>query len=171
MGLPPLTPEQRAAALEKAAMIRRERDEVAALLSGVTTLAEVFEAAQSSDAIGKMKISVFLERLPGVGKVRAGQIMERFKIRLGQRVRDLSAAQRAALEREYAGITLRRQAPEAGLLIDLSLQVERGGYQRVGGPEVFQLRVPWTAEGEVRQALRDAGAATLPDMAGVLGIT
>ena len=31
----------------------------------------------SNDVIGKMKVSALLESLPGVGKVRARQIMER----------------------------------------------------------------------------------------------
>ncbi len=33
--------------------------------------------AESDDTVGKMKVSALLESVPGVGKVRARQIMER----------------------------------------------------------------------------------------------
>ncbi|MFD9813584.1 MULTISPECIES: integration host factor, actinobacterial type [Streptomyces] len=103
MALPPLTPEQRAAALEKAAAARRERAEVKNRLknSGVT-LHEVIEAGQGNEVIGKMKVSALLESLPGVGKVRAKQLMERLGISESRRVRGLGSNQIAALEREFS---------------------------------------------------------------------
>ena len=52
--------------------------------------------------IGKMKVSALLQSMPGVGKVRAGQIMERLGIAESRRVRGLGANQRAALEAEFA---------------------------------------------------------------------
>ncbi|MCW2860256.1 MAG: hypothetical protein JWP48_1964, partial [Actinoallomurus sp.] len=58
---------------------------------------------QADDVIGKMKVSALLESLPGVGKVRAKQIMERLGIAESRRVRGLGANQRAALEREFGG--------------------------------------------------------------------
>lgn len=104
MALPPLTPEQRAAALEKAAEARRERAEVKnRLKSSETSLAQVLKDGQADDVIGKMKVSALLEALPGVGKVRAKQIMERLGIAESRRVRGLGANQRAALEREFSG--------------------------------------------------------------------
>ena len=104
MALPPLTPEQRAAALEKAAKARKERAEVKNRLKhGGTSLAEVLKEGQTDDVIGKMKVSALLESLPGVGKVRAKQIMERLGIAESRRVRGLGANQRAALEREFGG--------------------------------------------------------------------
>ena len=48
-----------------------------------------------------MKVSALLESMPGVGKVRAQQIMERLGIAETRRVRGLGAHQRAALEREF----------------------------------------------------------------------
>jgi transposase len=104
VALPPLTPEQRAAALEKAAAARRERAEVKNRLkhSGVS-LTEVVREGQKNDVIGKMKVSALLESLPGVGKVRAKQIMERLSISETRRVRGLGANQIAALEREFGG--------------------------------------------------------------------
>ncbi len=104
MALPPLTPEQRAAALEKAAAARRERAEVKNRLkhSGAS-LSEVVREGQKNDVVGKMKVSALLESLPGVGKVRAKQIMERLSISETRRVRGLGANQIAALEREFGG--------------------------------------------------------------------
>jgi hypothetical protein len=104
VALPPLTPEQRAAALEKAAKARKERAEVKNRLKhGAVSLAEVLKDGQTDDVIGKMKVSALLESLPGVGKVRAKQLMERLAIAESRRVRGLGANQRAALEREFGG--------------------------------------------------------------------
>jgi hypothetical protein len=100
--LAPLTPEQRAAALEKAAIARKERAEVKNRLKrGAVTLSEVIKDGSTDDVIGKMKVSALLESLPGVGKVRAKQIMERLGIAESRRVRGLGANQRTALEREF----------------------------------------------------------------------
>jgi hypothetical protein len=102
VALPPLTPEQRAAALAKAAEARRERAEVKNRLkhSGAS-LSEVLKEGQTGDIVGKMKVSALLESLPGVGKVRARQIMERLQIAETRRVRGLGANQLAALDREF----------------------------------------------------------------------
>jgi ribosomal protein S13 len=48
-----------------------------------------------------MKVSALLEAMPGVGKVRARQIMERLGIAESRRVRGLGANQRTALEHEF----------------------------------------------------------------------
>ncbi len=104
MALPPLTPDQRAAALEKAARARKERAEVKNRLKhGSTTLSQVLKDGQSDDIVGKMKVSALLEAVPGIGKVRARQIMERLGIAESRRVRGLGANQRAALENEFGG--------------------------------------------------------------------
>lgn len=104
MPLPPLTPEQRSAALEKAAAARRERADVRNRLkhSGVS-LREVLKEAQDSEALGKMKVSAILESIPGVGKVRAKRIMDEVGISENRRLRGLGAKQTAALEREFGG--------------------------------------------------------------------
>lgn len=104
MALPSLTPEQRAAALAKAAEARRARAEVKnRLKTSSASLAEVLKEGESSDVIGKMKVTALLESLPGVGKVRATQIMERIGIAQTRRVRGLGTNQVAALEREFGG--------------------------------------------------------------------
>jgi transposase len=102
LALPPLTPQQRLDALAKAAAARRERAEVKNRLkhSGAS-LPAVVRDGQANDTIGKMRVSALLESMPGVGKVRARQIMERLGIAETRRVRGLGANQVAALEREF----------------------------------------------------------------------
>jgi hypothetical protein len=104
VALPPLTPAQRAAALEKAAQARKDRAEIKNRLKrGEITLTAVLDQGQTEDTAGKMKVSALLESMPGVGKVRAQQIMERLGIAESRRVRGLGAKQRAALEAEFGG--------------------------------------------------------------------
>lgn len=103
MALPPLTPEQRAAALEKAAAARRARAELKLRLkSQGTSLAEVLDSGDTDDAVGKMKVVAVLEAMPGVGKVRAQRLMEALEISPARRVRGLGAKQREALLREFS---------------------------------------------------------------------
>jgi ribosomal protein S13 len=61
----------------------------------------VLASGESDEAVGKMRVVAVLEALPGVGKVRAGRIMERLEISPSRRVRGLGAKQREALEREF----------------------------------------------------------------------
>lgn len=104
MALPPLTPEQRQAALEKAAAARRERAEVKnRLKNSGASIAEVLAQGQSNEVIGKMKVIDLLQSVPGLGKVKARQMMERLAIAESRRVRGLGVKQVAALEREFAG--------------------------------------------------------------------
>lgn len=103
MALPPLTDEQRAAALEKAAAARRARAEVKNRLKySQGSLADVIREGQANEVIGKMKVSALLEALPGVGKVRARQIMEEIGISESRRVRGLGTNQIAALIERFA---------------------------------------------------------------------
>jgi hypothetical protein len=102
VALPPLTPDQRAAALEKAARARKERAEIKSRLKkNELKLSDVLKEGQTDDVLGKMKVSALLEAVPGIGKVRARQIMERLGIAESRRVRGLGANQRAALENEF----------------------------------------------------------------------
>ena len=103
MALPPLTPEQRQAALDKAAASRRERAEVKNRLkhSGAS-ITEVLRDGESNEVIGKMRVLDLLQSMPGLGKVRARQVMERLGIAESRRVRGLGRKQVAALEREFA---------------------------------------------------------------------
>lgn len=99
MPLLSLTPEQRAAALEKAALVRKERADLKDKLKhGKVTLAD----ALREDCAAKMRVSALLGALPGLGKIRAGQLMDRLGIDESRRVRGLGANQRAALLEEFA---------------------------------------------------------------------
>ncbi|GGL25082.1 30S ribosomal protein S13 [Phycicoccus endophyticus] len=98
MALPPLTQEQRTAALEKAAASRRERAEVKNRLKhGGASLGAVIQDGKRNEVIGKMRVSALLESMPGVGRVRARQIMEEVGISESRRVRGLGQNQVAAL--------------------------------------------------------------------------
>ncbi|MDP9496996.1 MAG: 30S ribosomal protein S13 [Actinomycetota bacterium] len=102
MALPPLTPEQRAAALEKAAAARRSRADLKVRLkSQGTSLREVLNSGQTDEAVGKMKVLAVLEAMPGVGKVKAQRLMDKLEISPSRRVRGLGVKQREALEREF----------------------------------------------------------------------
>ena len=93
---PPLTPEQRSAALAKAAEARAARAEIKARLKmGSMTLAEVLSSSDGN--VGKLKVVSMLESLPGVGKVKARKIMEDIGIADNRRVQGLGAQQKQAL--------------------------------------------------------------------------
>jgi hypothetical protein len=101
--LPTLSPEQRAAALEKAAEIRKARAELKEQLkAGKTTLTTVLDRAETDEVVGKLKVSAVLQSMPGIGKVRATQIMEKLKIAESRRLRGLGDQQRKALLAEFA---------------------------------------------------------------------
>lgn len=98
MALPQLTPEQRAEALAKAAAARRERAAVKNHLKNAQgSLKDVITEGKANDVIGKMKVSALLESMPGVGRVRARQVMEEIGISESRRVRGLGANQVAQL--------------------------------------------------------------------------
>lgn len=96
MALPQLTPEQRKAALEKAAQARHERAELREKIkSGKVSLAEVLD---SDDLIAnRMKVSALIESLPGYGKAKAAKIMDELGISATRRVKGLGARQREQL--------------------------------------------------------------------------
>ncbi|UFU01536.1 30S ribosomal protein S13 [Ruania suaedae] len=102
MALPPLTPEQRAKALEKAAQARVTRAEVKNRLkySG-GKLSEVIAEGQRNDAVGKLKVLALLESLPGVGKVTARTVMTEVGISESRRVRGLGPQQIAKLVERF----------------------------------------------------------------------
>jgi hypothetical protein len=99
MPLPPaLTPEQRQAALAKAAVARRQRAEVKEKLKmGSLSLRELFDQSDRDDILAKLKVVSVLESLPGVGKVRARRLMAELDISESRRLRGLGANQRQKL--------------------------------------------------------------------------
>jgi hypothetical protein len=100
---PALTAEQRQAALEKAAKVRRERAEVKERLKmGSLTLAQLLGQAESDETVGKMKVVSVLESLPGLGKVKARRLVAAVGIAESRRLQGLGAKQRADLLEQTA---------------------------------------------------------------------
>jgi transposase len=97
MATPPqLTPEQRTAALAKAAEARAARAEIKARLKmGSMSLAD---ALSSTDVnVAKLKVVSMLESLPGLGKVKARRIMDDIGIADNRRVQGLGGQQKTKL--------------------------------------------------------------------------
>ena len=95
---PSLTPEQRAAALEKAARIRKERAAIKRdLKEGRLSLAAALDQAAGNEAIAKMKVLVLLESLPALGKVKARRLLDQIGIAESRRVQGLGTIQREEL--------------------------------------------------------------------------
>ena len=100
---PQLTPEQRRAALDKAARARQKRAEVnEQLKAGRLSLAELFTQGDADEMVGKLKVVSMLESLPGVGKVRARRLMEELDISENRRLRGLGDNQRQRLLDRFA---------------------------------------------------------------------
>ena len=88
MALPPLTAEQRAEALKKAAAARKHR-------------AEILKAAEKDEALAKMKVQSLLESLPRVGSKTAALAMEEIGISPARRIRGLGPHQTAELIKRF----------------------------------------------------------------------
>ncbi|MBA2281133.1 MAG: integration host factor [Actinomycetota bacterium] len=99
MALPPvLSPEQRTAALQKAAAARRSRAELKERLKmGSLSLADLLTQSDDDEVVGKTKVLAALEALPGVGKVKARRAMEEIGIAETRRLRGLGKEQRVKL--------------------------------------------------------------------------
>ena len=99
MPLPPsLSPDQRQAALEKAAAARRLRAELKDKLKmGSITLKELLDQASRDEVVAKMKVVAVLESLPGLGKVKARRLMEEVGISEARRIQGLGDNQRKKL--------------------------------------------------------------------------
>ena len=100
---PPLSDEQRRAALEKAAEARRVRAELKAdLQAGTIGLEDVFTRAADEPFVANTKILAVLESLPNIGKVRSRRTMADIGISERQRVRGVGQHQREALIERFA---------------------------------------------------------------------
>ena len=95
---PVLTPEQRQAALAKAAAARRARAIVKdKLKSGELTFGQVLDLAGTDELVAGIKVLAILESVPGVGKVKARRAMTDIGIADTRRIRGLGDQQRKAL--------------------------------------------------------------------------
>ena len=103
MGTPPaLTAEERSAALAKASQSRKRRAEVKAMIKRKElTIDMVLEIAGNEDAIARMRVRELLEALSGIGKVRAGTLMERLNISPTRRIAGLGRHQIKELRNEF----------------------------------------------------------------------
>jgi len=105
MPLPPqLSPDQRQAALEKAAVARRTRAELKEKLKmGSLSLSDLLRQADTDEIVGKMKVLAVLESLPGLGKVKARRLMEDVGISETRRLHGLGEQQRRKLFEKLQG--------------------------------------------------------------------
>jgi hypothetical protein len=99
MPLPPaLSADQRQAALEKAAAVRKQRAELKDRLKmGSVSLKELLDQGQRDEVVGKMKVLTVLESLPGLGKVKARRALDEVGISDTRRVQGLGEQQRRKL--------------------------------------------------------------------------
>lgn len=101
--LPPMSNEQRAQALEKAAAARRRRAEIKALLkTGSLTLAEVFDQAEDDDIVAGTKVYPLIASMPRMGKIKATRLMEQLGIPDNRKIRGLGPRQRENLLDAFA---------------------------------------------------------------------
>lgn len=101
MALPTMTPEQRAAALEKAAQARKARAELKAdIKAGKLTIADILES--QDDVVKKTKVSAVLMSFPGYGKARVAALMEECGIQETRKIGGLGSKQKAALLEKLA---------------------------------------------------------------------
>ena len=111
---PQLTPEQRQAALEKAAAARRQRAEVKDKLKiGSLSLQELLDQAALPDETGvmlsKLKVVSVLESLPGIGKVNATRLMRALGVSESRRLAGVGQNQRERLLRAAEDADYRRE--------------------------------------------------------------
>lgn len=99
MALPQLTDEQRANALAKAKEVRAQRASLKKkIAAGQISFSELFTLADNGDmAAAKLKITDALRAMPGIGKVKAQQILESQSISPTRSVKGLGSRQRANL--------------------------------------------------------------------------
>lgn len=104
MALPALTAEARAEALQRAVAVRQDR---AALLSdlkhGRISLPAVL--ARTDTTATKIRVRRLFESLPGIGKVRAGQLLLELDISERRRAGGLGPRQRERLTSLFPSTT------------------------------------------------------------------
>lgn len=97
MAIPKLSADERAKALEKAKAARAKRAQIRDdLKSGKLSVKQVLDM-RGDDVVGRMKVSTFIETLPGYGKAKAEKIMGELKIAESRRQRGLGERQLSAL--------------------------------------------------------------------------
>jgi hypothetical protein len=96
--LPELSAEQRTAALAEAGAARTARGNArAALKSDALPPSEFLQQASEDPRLAAMRVSAFIESLPGYGSARSQALMTRLRIAESRRIRGLGPKQRVAL--------------------------------------------------------------------------
>lgn len=94
-----MTPEQRAAALEKARVVRAQRSEITNKLSmGMMSPADALKKVDDP-VVGRMKVKSFINALPGYGKVKTEKLMEELGIPETRRLQGLGSKQMESLKK------------------------------------------------------------------------
>ena len=98
MPIPKLSAEDRVKALEKAKAARIKRAKIREdLKAGEVSVDEVL-SMRDDPVVGRMKVSTFIETLPGYGKAKASKLMRELKIAESRRLRGLGTRQLSALK-------------------------------------------------------------------------
>lgn len=97
MAVPKISAEDRQKALEKAQKVRKERAAMREeMKAGKMSIQNVIDR-KGEDIVGGMRVKYVLESMPGIGKVRAKEIMEQIGIDESRKVKGLGARQVTAL--------------------------------------------------------------------------
>ncbi|MGN0962178.1 MAG: integration host factor, actinobacterial type [Clostridia bacterium] len=97
MAVPKITPEDRAKALAKAQEVRKKRAALREdMKAGKLAMKDVIDR-KGDDIVGGMRVKYVLESMPGIGKVRAKEIMDQIGIDENRKVKGLGTRQVAAL--------------------------------------------------------------------------
>ncbi|MEG0999232.1 MAG: integration host factor, actinobacterial type [Clostridiales bacterium] len=97
MAVPKISPEARAAALKKAQKVRKDRAALRETMKAGQMAFKDVIAKREDDVVGGMRVKYVLESLPGIGKVRAKEIMEKIGIDENRKIKGLGTRQVAAL--------------------------------------------------------------------------
>ena len=97
MGVPKISEEDRKKALAKAQQVRKERAALREeMKAGKLAMKDVIDR-KGDDIVGGMRVKYVLESMPGIGKVRAKEIMDQIGIDENRKVKGLGTRQVAAL--------------------------------------------------------------------------
>ena len=101
--LPEMTDEQRAAALERAALARRTRAEIKALLqTGSLTFQDVLERATEDDLVAGTRVKAIVSSMPGMGKITTIRLMEEIGIAENRKLSGLTDRQTKELLERFS---------------------------------------------------------------------
>lgn len=97
--IPPLTDDERRAALKKAMRVRAERMQLKRdLKQGLVTARQAFEMSDKGmEAASGMRVEQLIMALPDHGKAKAAAIMRKLEISPSRRLRGVGVRQRLAL--------------------------------------------------------------------------